>query len=216
MLFLLLACNETPQDTGPASPTATVHLAWSAHEGLWETDLGWSVTLEQGWLVSTGVELLNCPTEDPGKDHGEAMDERLHAPHVEALHAPEDQVMGTLRMDLGELCAAAWHVGRPTRSDEVVGLPIEVDLIDQGLSLYLEGTASQAGRDPLPFAGGSSLEGGQELVLAERVGTADLSLHVVRDPETLFDGIDFEALTTGEIADAAIVNLALATRFELD
>ncbi len=213
--LLLLACSGSAEDSAEPAPVATVHLAFDDHGGTWETAEGWTVTLDQGWVVTTGASLGACPTEDLGKDHGTSVDERLRAPHVEALHTRSDQVLGTLVMGVGALCDAAWQVGRASSTDQVVGAPVEVDLIGEGLSLYLAGSARVAGTDPVLFAGGSSLEGEQGLPLDDRVGQVDLDLRIVRDLGPLFDGLDFSALTSGQVADAALINLAEGARFEV-
>ena len=215
-LWLLLACAGDPQDTGPAPPRATVHLDWVDHPGTWTTALGWTVTLDQGWLVSLGAELLACTTDALDKAHGNAVAAHLHSPHVEALHDPVDHVMGTLVMDGTALCTALWHVGRPTAADDVADLPTGVDLVGLGLSLYLRGVAEHPDHAALEFEGGSAAEGGNELALEEPVGDQDLDLHVVRDPAGLFEGIDFAAGTGGEVADAALVNLVLGSVFEVE
>ncbi len=212
-LAALLACTDSEEDTAASRPQATVELTFDDHDGGWLTPEGWSVELEVGYAISLGLELLACPVATAS--HGAAVDDRLRAPHVEALHAPTSQRAGTLSMVSPSYCEGSWSVGPADTSEEVAGLPTAPDLVGEGIGFYVRGTATPEEGDAVDFEGASPRILGNQLALQTEVGDLDVTIEVVRSLDTLFDGVDFETATGAEIASAALEDFVGSARYEV-
>ena len=212
-LAAMLACTTGEDDTAPPSPQATVKLTFEEHDGSWLTPEGWSVELEAGYALSLGLELLACPVATAS--HGAAVDDRLRAPHVEALHDPISQTAGTLSMVAPSYCEGSWSIGPADTSEVVEGNPTAPDLVSEGIGFYVKGTATPETGDAVDFEGASPRILGNQLTLETEVGDIDVTIEVVRTLDTLFDGVDFEMATGAQIADIALENFVGTARYEL-
>ena len=145
LLIPLLAACAPSADTG-ALDTGAV----SAGQEVWVL-LDWTDTetsIDAGWMVSFSVELLPCqesaglslvPVARAGHGlTGEEALRQLRAPRVESLTARTQSQLGHLTPNAGSYCELFYLTSFTTAVYDSVGLPDEIDMVGDALSLFVE------------------------------------------------------------------------------
>ncbi|WP_394842695.1 hypothetical protein LZC95_37185 [Pendulispora brunnea] len=180
----------------------------------WTTDLGFTVTLQDAYLATGSVEIVPCASAAQRlrlKDffavreahaHVEGSPTKLGIPVVESLLAAGGTRVhvGTMAPPPNSYCQVRY--GIHAADGDAVGLPSDVSMV--GKSLYLRGTYSRAGGQPVAFEASSS----NALEVTASVGETTLSsggtqsavLVVRKVADTWFDGIAFDTASPDDIA----------------
>jgi hypothetical protein len=201
------ACGKkaAPEAQAPASVRVTLDWAPAAPSRVeWTNDLGYRVTLDEGWLVSNTVELVRCPARQGLADDlrslfapreawaGHTADPsteplRLRAPHAQSLTATAALDMGTLHPPPDEYCASFYLVARAVPGAAIAKSPSGVDLEERRLSVYLRGSflrpssgPSAAAAERVPFTAETGSAYGKSAIGSGVVDTTPSapSLHV--------------------------------------
>ncbi|GAB4545057.1 MAG: hypothetical protein OHK0023_02780 [Anaerolineae bacterium] len=228
LLTSLAAASTAPRDINMAlSLTWEVGAAQPLEDGVgWRvtTETGYEVWLEEGYLVSYSVQLIECPHEHAWlgveivakAGHGEENDPTLiKTSTLEALHLPVTTALGTVTGSEPSYCEAHYLVARADKS-AVEGFS-EPDM--QATSLYLRGKYRRIGEEQFtPFEARTNLANGtigalqdglnQPMPLAQ-AGT----VRVVRRLSRIFDRVDFAAMDSATIAKSALWMLIADTHF---
>ena len=224
----------------PESGEVTYQLDWEWGDAMptdegWQVinDLGYTVNVTQGYLVSYSSTLIECEHSHGIFDwlfgmtapsvayagHGEddidpAM---LDTPHVESLHQPQTLMTGTVIVPEPSYCQGHYLVARG--SSDTVGLPEDIEMY--GTSLYIAGTYQANGSDEvMNFAVETSLANGDIIDLMSETGDfihAEISdetieITITRQLDSLFDGIDFSTMPDDDIARSVLWALMDNTR----
>ncbi len=195
-------------------------------EGSWhiETDLGYSVRLDVGYLVSHAATLVPCPqaslldliigTAHAG--HGDESDPvEVYTPRVEDLLAAETVELGE-RPRSGALYCRIHYLVALGIEGETENLPAEPDMIDR--SLYLRGEWVR-GEESGPIEVDTGLAYGGFKAIADEAGApfeldtseAGAIIELRRPLARLFDGLELAELE-GDTGDRAVLrNLLVGT-----
>jgi len=211
-----------------------------ADDGGWSvtTDLGYTVHVTRGWLVSYSASLAECTPSAPSAGaagsglldglfgagvafagHGDANDPSITAaPQAESLTTPELTDLGTTAFPEADYCRLHWVAG--AASWYTVDLPEEVDLL--GNAVWLEGTWTAPGSDDAvafvwtsTIANGVLVELDESLVSAPTGEVERAEIRVVRELDRWLDGIDFAALSEDDVGRALMIGLAASTVVEV-
>ncbi len=207
-------------------------------------DLGYTVHVMRGWLVSYAASLVECPHEhadepadEPESDggalgalfgggvaragHPGAIDPST-TPYstVEALAAPAETHLGEIGFALSFYCDVHWVAG--AAGEGAAGLPAEVAMV--GHALRLEGSWTAPGSaEAIAFSWSSAIGNGVLAELGPLVAAASdgdgfgeaIEVRVVRRLDRWFDGLDLAALAADGIGDRLMLALATVTTIEV-
>ncbi len=210
----------------------------TATESGWqvENDLGFIVTVEEGYLISHTLQLLPCEdveeeenagllntvfganTVEAGHGGDENDPSAILIPQVESLAVANTITFGSVTVPHTEYCTAHYLVAR---SDSVtLNMPENVDMY--GLSLYVSGTYQKADSDEtVAFILQTSLANGKIADIRDETDgepvrveiTNDIvQVEVQRQLDTLFDGVDFETMDSDEQARTVLWSLIQDTQ----
>jgi hypothetical protein len=230
---------------GPSSGEIQYTLAWDWGEaqalpdGGWTTvnDLGYTVTVEQGYLVSYSAQAIECAHSHgfltnllgwimPGEalaGHGGDNDPALVTTStVETLHAPSETVLDLLTVNEPGYCELHYLIARA--DSEAAGAFNAADMAAgmAATSLRIEGAYTAPGAsEAIPFSLDSSLAMGviRELVDAKlaqvhtEIGAQAIEISIVRRLDTLFDGVDFATMDADAQAWAMLRAIIRDTHF---
>lgn len=224
---VLAACSVAPDDQ---VSSVSYLVRWDdtgvvRQEDGWsvDTDLGYRVTVTEGWVVEHTVTLVPCAShqasgglwsviggvayaahavpEDPSKL------ERQRAASLMTL-APED--LGAQAFAPGRYCDAFWLVGRASRP-----VPGEAARPEAGTSLHLAGRwrrGDQTGH----FDYTTSWTQGRHHSLSDAVGQGPaLTVAITRQARSLFDGVDFAQAEELVSVWQILLNLTEDTRVQV-
>ncbi len=224
--FMLLGVNCGTPPIG----TIEYELGWSTERivsagGGWTvtTDLGYEVTVQQGWLVSYGLTLLPCE-DDPGlarrsafgvstayAGHPGAADRSAFMePVVQSLSSPVDLHVASVRVPATRYCQAHYLVAR---SDEDAVRTSTGDM--RGTTLLVSGSYRAPGSDRaeelrirIAAANGGIVgfsNGAPETNVS--TGHGDYVVRFERDLGALFDQIEFDDFSAEEIEKQILRNV---------
>ncbi len=208
---------------------STRHSAWSVR-----SDLGYVVTLEQGFLSSHTTELVECDAPPFAPSYGWSLIRPAFAghmvsvhptafrqPRIESLVDPKPARLSRVMPGRRLYCRAHYLIARADAS--AVGLPTDVDML--GASLVLRGSYARDGAAPREFSlrTAAANDVTQELTTAPGgtavrfdSGVSGATLHVERDLGALFDGLDFERQPQRQWPRQVLQNLIDHTRIRLE
>lgn len=176
-------------------------------------DLGYLVTVEEGYLASYSTELVECARQDTPSlleqilgaiNPGVALAGHSQGPNpaavavsrVESLAEPASVDLGRVSVSYATYCQGHYLLARAT--PDAVNLPAS-DAI--GTTLYLQGTYQLGDDEAVPFVIETNLAWGgmSDLYLADApdqpiyaaISRDALQVTIERDLGTLFDGVDF-------------------------
>jgi hypothetical protein len=203
------------------------------------TDQGYTVVVNTAYVVTFSVKLVPCDDETDitltdlvrwmfgGVAHaghgGENRDPSAAlVPRVEDLLSPDDVLHARRPIRAERYCQVHYLVG--PAAENAIALPTDPDLV--GTSLYLEGHWRRGDTaDSVPFAVISSKAYGalthlypaDQFDVSEarlRVDADDTSAHVTieRPLATLFDGVDWPAVSDAQLEAQLLRNLIGQTR----
>lgn len=237
MVAALLIGSILLKDTEAESGEINYQMTWiwgeaTAMESGWqvENDLGYIVTVEEGYLISHTLQLLPCEdveqenasilntvfganTAEAGHGGDENDPSAILIPQVESLAVANALTFGSVTVPHTDYCTAHYLVAR---SDSVtLNMPENVDMY--GLSLYVAGAYQKADSDEtVPFVLQTSLANGKiadirdesdgEPVRVE-ITNDSVQVEVQRQLDTLFDGVDFEMMDSDEQARTVLWSL---------
>jgi hypothetical protein len=176
-------------------------------------DLGYIVDLTRGYLVTSSVELVECPRLarwliGTAEAHLPASPTRLGAPMVESL-VGEAETLGTLRPPPDRYCQL--RVSLAPADADARGLPDEVRFV--GRTLYLAGSYRSPGSEvdrPLAALTSESVEvlvPVPDLVL-DGEAPRHRRLELSKAAERWFDGIDLDNTPPPELAGRLLGGVA--------
>lgn len=180
---------------------------------VFDTDEGWTVTLTQGYVVTTGVTLHRC-------DGAAEPVELFWGPFAEDILDTDLDLftVGSAEVEPGRFCSMTVHYGTYDAQEGAAGP--EADVVD-GATVYLHGLAER-GDESVPFEvraqGGvdvdldlSSMEDGAPLrVTGEESFPVELTLSKTYD--RFFDAIDFTAMAQLDMGEHVLGVLEGETR----
>ncbi|MFT7623810.1 MAG: hypothetical protein ACI9WU_002995 [Myxococcota bacterium] len=222
---LMCAGSEGTQGETGGAAVITYALIWKDSRpvqaldcGAWQvlTDLGYTVRVDVGYVVTYSIQLTECPEEiawwSPRSrlawaGHSEIEDSPtlLQAGWVESLTNPEPIEPGTVWPRNGEASPGPWcgaHYLLARADDDTLALPDDVEMY--GSTLYLAGSWTAPGQtEPTPFAIRSLLAAGAlrdlEDLSSQVAETGSVRIEAVRDRAALFDGITLQDHTDEEL-----------------
>ena len=231
---LISACNLGPP---PPSPHEVAYsLTWNTEgaqrlaTGGWKltTDLGYTVQLQRGYLISRSMEVTECPKTittswiEPrpafaGHASGTPNPAAILTPHAESLLEAGTTAAGRVMLQPQQYCKSFYLIARADNT--TVGLPHDVDMVD--LSLYVEGFFLKPGStDATPFHIRTAIGNGTVLDIFPPGHFADSAaafhldtgkegaeVSVRRDLSTMFTGVDFSTLSEQMMARQVLKNL---------
>jgi hypothetical protein len=194
-------------------------LAWDTSgvkNGIWQTNLGYTVRLEQGFVVSYGLQLMACPHSHSWLESllaGLANSQNTLAGHpstqdptaqeikqLESLTAPKTSSFAPLTVHEPNYCQGFYVV---SKTKGQLG----------GKSLYLRGTYQKNGKAK-PFTIESDMAFGDlhPLVQAQKtvhvaIGAAPIRVKLLRRLSGLFDHLEFGSDTGFEHSMTVLKNL---------
>lgn len=197
-------------------------------------DLGYLVTVEDGYLVSYSAELVECEQDTPSLldqilgavGPGVALAGHQQGPNpaaittsrVESLAEPASVDLGQVSVSLSYYCQGHYLLARATPDTAAMPTPGAV-----GTSLYLRGTYQVDDSAAVPFTIQTNLNWGgiSDLSLADGSGApvhAEISrealqVTIERNLGELFDGVDFAGTSTTEQAKTILRTLTNGARF---
>ncbi len=203
----------------------------------WRTtnDRSYRVHVEHGYLADYSMELVECPKEAAesaidslwagfqgpmawaGHMPTTPNPAAIHTPHIEALHAPTDFNVGSMLLAPQRYCRVHYLIARANRS--AVGLPDDVDMVER--SLYVRGTAqAAAAAEPHAFELATSAAnavltelyppdrfGMQGAAIIVDTGRENVQVVIHRQLKSLFDGVDFDAMTPARMERQVLQNI---------
>jgi len=222
LLAILFGCATPTTDTGDESATSAGPEVWVVMD--W-ADGEPAVALDSGYVIDFSVQLLPCTdvSWSPGSllvgtaqaGHGlvgaDAL-RSLRAPRVASLTERIASPLGHLAPDAGRYCEVFWLMSFTTAAYDTAGLPGEVDMLGESLSVYAEGpgllAAASTGR-------GARLtivdQGGQPAPIEIEPGGDGEVLRIVRDASALLAGVDLSG-DSDEVGAAMLDNLTASAQ----
>ena len=192
-----------------------------------ETDLGYTVALERGYLTSYHVYLDPCDEGEAARalpragwgllgtahaGHGLTEDpSMLPASVIEDLAAPSAPSYLSVPFEATRYCGISYLAARADGLSQ--GMPDDVDMTYT--TLYLEGqyTAPGDAAGPVPFTWSTALSNGLYGEL-EFTGAGEVAhVTIARPLAALFDGIRLDEQSDNVITDAALRNIVTHTTF---
>ncbi len=238
--------NIPQSDAGrPTSGVLEYHLEWDT-EGVerietgWElvTDLGYTVQIEWGYVVTYSVSLVPCPMASLSPvlqliewvfpsayaGHGDIADQSaIEASIAESLLDMSSRVIRRTDMSESRYCDAFILFAR----GDLGTITDEADLDADGISVTLRGRwLPPGGMTPTPLVIETDLARGELQSSFDQSADALINrpieigpdspgarIRFVRSLSTLFDGIDFETALERTVARGVLRNLAEKTTF---
>jgi hypothetical protein len=124
--------------------------------------------------------------------------------------------MGRVTVEPQRYCQFHYLVARSER--ETIGLPDELDIV--GMSVYMEGTHRRPGEAPVAFSFSTTRAYGlltdlfapgayqdTEAAIEVDTGYDHATIRVTRDLDRLFDGVEFETMSTEQQAGQVLKQL---------
>lgn len=201
-----------------------------------QTELGYIVHVETGYLVSYTMQLVECddhthtdetswldsiflPNTAYAGHGGETDPSLIDQPIVENLTQPTDFIFGQINAPAINYCQAHYLVARAY--DSAKNLPADVDML--GNSLYLSGTYFAPNSDtPQDFIIQTDLANGTVTDLVYNsasvhvaIGAEKADIRVVRDLSSLLDNVDFAEMDDAERGKAVLWQLIQDTHVEI-
>ncbi|MCB0167190.1 MAG: hypothetical protein KDI79_23375, partial [Anaerolineae bacterium] len=199
-------------------------------------DRGFQIHVQRGYLVNRSLELIECTGSDATGEsitgrlrqtlaaqpayagHGGVHDtSRITAPLVESLTKPVAQAVETILVTAPNYCQLHYLVAPGIETARY--LPHDVEMM--GVTLWLEGDYLAPGTSTsVPFTIQTHLAWGEAVELmtsaSESLDTLQrdnvaLQITVRRDLASLFDGVDFEAMSDIEQAKTVLRSLTQNT-----
>lgn len=222
LLLLLSACTpaETPLVAAPGVllESVTWRVDWQT-DGLvqqaegWSTttDLGYTVTITAGHLVTYSLGLLPCPEASAGwglistarAAHGPSINETsLSAPRALDLRALTDADLDTRTFPAARYCSAEALIARADQHTRGLGA-VEPEA---GVSLALTGHW-QRGEERQPFDITTSLSASSRADLDRSVPGRHAAVTLALRPARMFDGIALAEESEARILRAALTSL---------
>lgn len=209
-------------------------------DGGWSVtnDLGYTVTVERGYVVDFSTQLIACEHShawggiawleklvgvavvQAGHSSGDVDPAALTTATAEPIHSPALRELGTVTVNEPDYCEGHYLVARA--DGDTLNLPDDLDL--HGMSLTIEGTYQRADMDaPVTFTAQTALANGAITTLSrvDLAGFRDVHVEISDEPvyvtiqrrlDTLFDGVDFAAMSRDEIGQAVLWSLIDGTR----
>ncbi len=227
-----------PELDAEAPDTVRYRLTWrtegaerTAEGWVVESDLGYRVTLSEGWLVTHSVQLVPCQTAmrqerswlrflgigTAWAGHGGDLDPAaVDDPYVESLlDADEPLLFGFREMPGTSYCRVHYLAGH-AMDRTVRNLPEAPDLL--GTSLWLRGAWSRGGRSgAVEVTTGLAYGGFRDLAEAPAEPPFELTsgaeVVVERDLAGLFDGVALDAVEPEALGRAVLRNLVVGAVF---
>lgn len=182
-----------------------------------ETDTGWTVTLDEAFVVTASTTLHACDgSEIPFDRYWGPLPENLGAPDLDAF------TFGGIEVKAGSYCSISVTYGpyeAPPETARMHEMPDDEEAL-VGATFYLSGFARK-GDQTVEF----ELSSTDELVIELPIEADDggpleisgdeafpLELTLSKTYDRLFDGIDFETMDTIELEANALAVLGLETR----
>ncbi len=193
----------------------------SENAGPWTTNLGYSVTLDEGYLTLSAVELVACRTASrpvPFFGSGVAFAHltsttRLGTPFVQSLLSAPKTMLGRIAPPATTYCGVGVAFGAAEGSAH--DLPATPNMI--GKTLHLRGVATRED-ESFPFMIETSLlsrvDFEAKLDLTERGD--QVTIAISRDPKKLFDGIEFSSLFGDSLTNAVVENVRSSISIRLE
>lgn len=186
---------------------------------------GYSITLEEGYLVSYGMTLKDCPhshgwfttlvnslnpaSVSAGHSSGSDDPAEVTIPTVENLLSPTTIDYGMVTLEEPSYCEGFYLMGRAEPTAE--NLPND-DFI--GTSLYISGVATAPDGSQIAFEAETNIAWGKLIDLTEQAFIGEtLTINLQRDMTTLFDEINFANITNDEITRQVFRNLVKNAAF---
>ena len=189
-------------------------LGGDGEQRVFQSDEGWTITLTEGYVVTSGVTLIGCDGATRELDlYWGALAEDLNVEDLELAS------VGSVQSGPGEYCGMTVHYGPfDAETSDVEPRSAEVD----GATIFLAGAAERDG-EIVPFqirATGSldvdldlNAELGQPLrITGNENFPVELTLSKTYD--RFFDGIDFSAMGELDMATQTLAVLELETRVD--
>ena len=237
LLIGSILLNHKPVESGDIRYTLT--WTWGDAVGTetgWQVtnDLGYTINVEKGYLVSHSVQLIACEddaenagllddifganTAEAGHGGDENDPSALLIPQIENLAQVTTIDFGAVNVPFQRYCTAHYLVAR---SDGLTtNMPDDIDMY--GKSLYLEGTYQAADSDAVvAFSLQTSLANGKIVDIRPsidsepvRLEVSDEGIHIniQRQLDTLFDGVDFLTMDSDEQARTVLWSLIRDTQ----
>ncbi|KAA3643031.1 MAG: hypothetical protein DWQ07_21170 [Chloroflexi bacterium] len=240
LLFVLPQWLNNTNAEGEQETTSTLNyvLEWDWGEATtladnagWQltNDLGYIITIADGYLISYSVELIACDndfTNDPlgtlydaimpasaAAGHGDEPDpSRLAEPVIESLNNPQSISTEPVELTGTTYCWGHYLIGSSAASENY-------DATNNEASLFLAGTYQTAdSTEGIPFEIESDIAWGNiveitELDNAIEMVTAgeDVTLSITRELDSMFNSLDFNAMESDEQARTVLRNLTQTT-----
>jgi hypothetical protein len=196
----------------------------------WQTEnnLGYTVTLQRGYLVTQRAGLLFCDHPHGPfswlamrppvvRAHEEDLAGVVSRLWVEPLHEPVPRSYGQRTVNDPAYCQASVQVAPATSTADQ--LPDDLDLV--GMSLYLEGTYQIGNSDEAPFVitnnGSHGLSTGlhraadRNTLYEARIGQEVVQVTIERNLGAMFNGIDFANQPADQAGRTALRNVVGGT-----
>ena len=231
MLFMIIACSpDGLVESGGFTPSEVQYqLTWSDQypdehpDGGWVflNDLGYSIHLVRGYVVSYSVRLEPCRStvrwpilsSVAYAGHSDFLDASNSPSYVEDLLSLQNIDVAAISVEGTAYCDGVYTIARADQ--QTLQLPSEVDMTSQ--SLWLEGDWQREGVDA-SFLLHTSIPAQEMIALSEVVvdGEGDRGILLVqRDVHRLFDQVDFIAEEDGRLALQVLTNLSDSTMIQL-
>jgi len=193
---------------------------------VYQTDLGYDISIDTAYLAFASAELLPCASTRAldlfevgvARAHTASSPTELGVPYVLDLVAAlgQEREVGVLLPPPGAYCGLVFDLA-PADAD-AVGLPTEVDMV--GRTVLVTGTLTPPGGVPRAFELSSSGEGSVELSFDAPVElsleASLLSAVVTTDHLAWLDGIEFDTQSPAEQADALFAHLLASLGIEVE
>ncbi len=169
-----------------------------------ETDLGYRVEIEDGFLVSYALHLEPCAALfHSGSDRSD-----MPTPRVERLDTFETTLLAPVTFPTQRYCGVAYDLARADWTAEGAPEDLEVD----GVTLALEGRWSREGGEPVEFSWSSSLTASNSYPLEVQRPTRRARVELRRDAGALFDGLELADEDPDVLLRDVLINLVLDAR----
>lgn len=240
---LLISLQRTSSAAPFVPSTITYELVWEWGDATptadgWQvtTDLGYTVTVTEGYLVAAATQLIECdhshaalnrspldaalsawlPSSAEAGHGGDHDPSQFTDGTVEDLRQPANQVFGSATVDI-EITYCGGHFLVVPAAEGLRNVPESL----MGDSLYLAGTyQAPDSTEAVPFAIMSHSPNGTIVDLSAAgssehthiiSGAGDATVQIVRTVDSLVDGVDFAHLTDSEAGWAALRGVINAT-----
>lgn len=241
----LLSCGSpNGEEFSLSETTITYRLDWDTTgtsqndtgAWIWESDLGFSIELTSGYLVTYSLQLVECRTNGlatwikwfgellgprsafAGHSHTQQNPAAMTTAHVESLLTPHAQHAGTVVAPAASYCQSHYLIaGAPPGA---TGLPDDVNML--GTSVYLKGSYQAPGSPEwAPFKIHTALPNGllaplsptgESLAAPMQTPITSVTLTTERSLRTLLNGVDFTTMNDDAIQRQVLTAIIAGTR----